>query len=290
MPNINNFKSNIVDLGEQYIKYTVSRIVSDKSNNLLEMEIPATFSTQNIKNNVEINLYSLADNSLVFSDFIKNTEALRTETLQYNDNTSRTLLYIDFAKVPELQLPDGQYSVTLNFFEEELGSYDNSILKVSKISTSRTEVELELMDLVKQKELEQFAIPSIPSSYIPQVLVQIFNQEGADDIVIPTSPVKIDSMSLYTNFSSGSGEKLLQYNFDEDDGSRLGINTITQNVLNIAYPIAMENINVAISTFNSSSFTEVELSNIVLNAIDVAYDTTAYDEAQNPQNYRFDLI
>ena len=40
----------------------------------------------------------------------------------------------------------------------------------------------------------------------------------------------------------------------------------------------------------STLFTETELSNMVVNAIDIAYDAALDDEAQNPQNYRFDLI
>ena len=109
-------------------------------------------------------------------------------------------------------------------------------------------------------------------------------------MALPTSPVKIDSSSLYQNFASGSGEKLLQYNFDDDDGSRIGINTITQNVLDDAYPIALKTVRDMIFLSGSTSFTETELSTYVVDAIDIAYDAALDDEAQNPQNYRFDLI
>jgi hypothetical protein len=288
--NNQNFQSDIESLSDTYIKYTVSRVIADKRDNLLDMEVPAEFSERLLENNVEVNLYSLADNSLIFSDVIKNvSESIFTRTLQYEDNTQRTLLYIDFKKLPDLIIPVGRYSVTLNFFQDELGSYNDRLLKVSKISTSRNEVELKLTDTTKLSELAQFSIPRINVGYILPVLAQIFNQPDSETLDLPVSPAKIDSASIYLNFASGSGQKLIEYGFDEDDGSLVGINTVTQNILNEAYGIAQTDvINRMFS--GSKSFTEEELSNIVINSIDIAYDSALNDEAINPQNYRFDLI
>lgn len=298
MPNQENFASNLNQLQQQYPRYTVSRVIANKSNDLLDMEVPSTFSENLLDNNVELNLYSLSDNSLIFADFIKPVSgSIYTETLQYEDGSLRKLLYIDFVKVAQtavhsqvFELPPGQYSVTLNFFANEIGAYDNRILKVNRISTSRTEVELKLTDASQQNILEQFAIPKISVEYVKPMLLQIFNQTGSSNLTVPMSSAKIDSSSLYQNFSSGSGEKLLQYNFDDDDGSRIGINTIMQNVLNIAYPIALKTVDDMILLSGSTSFTETELSQYVVNAIDIAYDSALDDEKQNPQNYRFDLI
>jgi hypothetical protein len=291
MANQTNYQSNIQELSNSYTRYLVSRTIANTKDDLLDMEVPADFSEALLQNTVEVNLYSLADNSLIFSDVVKNVSgSIYVETLQYEDNSSRKLLYIDFAKVEGLQLPSGQYGVTLNFFADELGSYNDRILKVNRISTSRTEVELKLTDITQQKTLEQFAIPKIPAEFVKPILIQIFNQEGADNLTLPTSPVKIDSSSLYQNFSSGSGQKLVQYNFDDDDGSRIGINTIMQNVLDDAYPIALKTVEDMIFVSGSTSFTETELSKYVVDAIDIAYDAALADEAQNPQNYRFDLI
>ena len=291
MANQTNYQSNIQELSNSYTRYLVSRTIANTKDDLLDMEVPADFSEALLQNTVEVNLYSLADNSLIFSDVVKNVSgSIYVETLQYEDNSSRKLLYIDFAKVEGLQLPSGQYGVTLNFFADELGSYNDRILKVNRISTSRTEVELKLTDLTQQQNLQQFAIPKIPVEFVRPILIQIFNQEGADNLRLPTSPVKIDSSSLYQNFSSGSGQKLVQYNFDDDDGSRIGINTIMQNVLDDAYPIALKTVEDMIFVSGSTSFTETELSKYVVDAIDIAYDSALADEAANPQNYRFDLI
>ena len=292
MPNTQNFSTDISELTGQYNKFMVSRVIANKQDDLLDMEVPADFSEALLENNVEVNLYSLADNSLIFSDFIKNVSgSIYTETLQYDDNSQRKLLYIDFAKVvPTLELPSGRYSVTLNFFADEIGAYDDRILKVNRISTSRTEVELKLTDTSQQQTLEQFAIPRIPAEYIRPVLLQIFNQSGSDEVSIPSSPAKIDSTVLYRNFASGSGEKLVQYGFDIDDGERIGVTTIAQNALNIAYPLALATVEDKIQNSGSTSFTETELSQYIIDALDIAYDSVLNDEAQNPQNYRFDLI
>jgi hypothetical protein len=291
MVNQNNYQTNVQTLSELYTRYTVSRIIANKKDNLLDMEVPADFSDAVLENNIEVNLYSIADNSLIFSDVVRNVSgSIFTETLQYQDNSSRKLLYIDFAKVPGLNLPSGEYSVTLNFFADEIGTYDNRILKVNRISTSRTEVELKLTDISQIRKLKNFAIPKIPVEFVRPILIQIFNQEGANDLTLPTSPVKIDSSSLYQNFGSGSGEKLVQYNFDDDDGVLIGINTITQNVLDDAYPIALKTVEDMIFLSGSTSFTEPELSQYVVDALDIAYDAALDDEKQNPQNYRFDLI
>jgi len=212
MANQTNYQSNIQELSNSYTRYLVSRTIANTKDDLLDMEVPADFSEALLQNTVEVNLYSLADNSLIFSDVVKNVSgSIYVETLQYEDNSS-------------------------------------------------------------------------------PILIQIFNQEGANDLTLPTSPVKIDSSSLYQNFSSGSGQKLVQYNFDDDDGSRIGINTIMQNVLDDAYPIALKTVEDMIFVSGSTSFTETELSQYVVDAIDIAYDAALADEAQNPQNYRFDLI
>ena len=82
---------------------------------------------------------------------------------------------------------------------------------------------------------------------------------------------------------------MIQYGFDEDRGTQIGINTIAQNILNNAYPLALSSVQKLISS-GSSSFTETQLDTIVINAIDIAYDTALEDEKNNPQRYRFDLI
>lgn len=295
MPNLRNYVS--TETSRFGPKYTVSRIIVDKQDNLLSMEMPANFPTEIQDNNIELHLYSLADNSLVYSTYIKNERGvISIKRLQYEDNTLRSLLFIDLAKIPAIsvELPPGRFQATIHFLMNEFGSYDNRVLNVTRISNSRNEVELKLnsRNLELLGKLDEFAQPRIPKDYIFPTLVQIFNQEGADQLSLPMSSAKIDSSSIYQGFASGSGQKLVDYNFDDDseDGSRPGINTITQNTLDIAYPLAVTAVEEAILKFNSSSFTETEILNIVVSSIDTAYDSILDDEQKNPEKYRFDLI
>jgi len=287
MPNTKNFESELFSYYGP--KFTTSRIIADRKDDLLEIETPADFPEAILSNNIELAIYSLADNSLLAYEIIPNSNgAVKVQTLQYEDGTFRRLLFIDLAKVTGITLPSGRYSVTLNFFQDEIGTNINKPLKISRISTSNTEVELKLTNTDLQPDIEKFAIPRINVEYIYPVLAQIFNQPESDEEDIPTSPAKIDSSSIYQNFATGSGDVFLKYNFDDDDNEFLGINTIAQRVLDLAYPNAVEQIDNQILS-GSTSFTEDELIKYVVSAIDDAYEYALKDEEDNPQRYRFDL-
>jgi len=292
MPNIQNFTSDIDELSQLYPRYAVSRIIADKADDLLSAEVPVHIN--NISDlTVELHLYSLADNSLIFSDFLRSSGSsdIYTETLQYEDSTQRSLLYIDFAKFEQIRnIPDGTYSVTLNFFADEIGAYDDKNLKVSVISTSRTEVELKLTDTEQVDALAKFTIPRIPKEHIFDVLIQIFNQEGADAVHPPTSPVKVDMDTTYGEMEDNYGDKLKTYGFDEDLGEeKIGINTIAQEVLDTAYIQVQAKIEEDIET-GATAFTEAKLNEYITNALEVAYSDWTTDMQTNPSKYRFKLI
>lgn len=297
MPNIQSLTSDIGELSQLYPRYAVSRVIADKADDLLCAQVPVHI--ENISDlTVELHLYSLADNSLIFSDFLRSSGSsdIYVETLQYEDDTQRSLLYIDFAKFDQMQtVPDGTYSVTLNFFADEVGAYDNKNLKVNVISTSRTEVELNLTDMEQLETLAEFTIPRIPATHIHDVLKQIFNQEGADDVHPPTSPAKIDVETVYGEMEDNYGAKLHTYNFDEDIGSegnpsyRIGINTIIQNILNTAYTKVLEKINEDIEN-GATAFTQDVLTTYMEEEFQTAYAAVQSEAEGNPLKYRFNLI
>jgi hypothetical protein len=287
MPNQENFVSST----SVQSKYTVSRIIANKADTLLEMEIPATFPTDLLESNVEINLYSLADNSLIYADFISNkyVGAITIETLQYTDGTFRKLLFIDFSKITEMFIPLGQYSVTLNFFVDEIGSYDNKTLKITKISPSRTEVELLLTNKDELAKLNRFVIPTIPAKYIVNVMKQIFNQDGALELEVPTNKLTINGNLVFEALDSGSADRLQTFGFDVDEGSKPGVKTVVQNVLDSAYTSTIDRINTDIS-MGTGSFTSEKINSYVLAAIDVAYTRVFNEVKTNPVKYRFNLL
>lgn len=259
MANQENYKSNLKTLSQQYNKYTVSRVVATTKDSLLEMEVPANFPERITKANIEINLYSLADNSLIYSDFISNsiTGAVTVQRLQYTDGT-RNLLFIDFSKLTELVVPIGQYSVSLNFFQDEIGSYDNRSLSISTISPSRTEVELTGPDVT---ELNEFALPSINSVWITDVLKQAFNQTGS--VIIPTNNDSLTSASIGAQLPAGMATQIDQYNFE-------GVYDIAQQLLNGAYITAQTEVTKMLNE-NKTRFTTQTLSEIVNSSLTAEY-------------------
>ena len=266
MANQKNFKQDIVSLAENYTKFTVSRIVTTTKDTLLEAEVPANFSNNALQNNVEINFYSLADNSLVYSDFISNSVsgAITTQQIQYSDNTSRKFLYLDFSKLTNLNFPLGQYSVTLNFFSNEVGAYDNRILQITKISPSRKEIELQSSD---PSVLKQFALPAVNTTWVSDVIKQVFNQSGSNQTTIPTIPNSLTTSSINQQLTPSVVASINKYNFDE---GTVNVYQISQDILNLAYPLVVSRVN-QLTSSSRMRFTNEELNQIITTAISSSY-------------------
>jgi len=191
MANTFNYETNIARLKDSYNKFSVSRIISNPLDNLLETEIPASFPEIFI---VEITLYSLANNSVVFNTKIDNQVEPRlftVTTLQYSDGTSRRLVFIDFSKLPlSIEVPDGRFEVVLNFYLPEIGNATTSSLILNRISPSRTEVEVKLAPQYKTPQsaslLTTFASPQINAQWALDALKYICNQSQSLNPNIPT--------------------------------------------------------------------------------------------------------
>lgn len=292
MANQNNFQTNIEQASLGYKKFSVSRVVDLTQDNLVETEIPAYFPSDLIGANIEMALYSLADNSLIFSENINNETtdpAITTKTIQYNDGGLRNVVVIDFSKLRSVTFPIGTFSMTLSFFANEIGAYDNQILRITTISPSRTEVELELLDGSKKQNMIQFATPKISVKWIDEIVRQIFNQPMTG---LETPPVISSSINqIYISEALGpvSSQQLTTYGFDVDKNQQPGIYTIAQTVLDLAYPIAQKKVMEYVSS-GSKTLDKTQLTTIVEQAMDDAYDVVYNDTLTNPFKYRFDLI
>jgi hypothetical protein len=229
MANQQNFKSDIQTLSTQYIKYSVSRIFNNGKDNLLKMEVPVPSSAL-LNTDVEINFYSLFDNSLVYSDVIPAArKAISTEVFQYTDGTFKTLLFIDFTKLTDYGFPVGQYQLVLNFTENEIGSHIDQPLKVSNISPSGLEIELEYINEPDIEELKNFASPQINKTWIYDAMKQIFNQPNNQQSNIPTITTPLD-MSLVSTYMTSDMLSAINKNGITDT-----VTTSLQSVLDTAY-------------------------------------------------------
>jgi hypothetical protein len=204
----------------------------------------------------------------VFSGTISNSivGAIKVETVRYEDSSIRKLLFIDFSKLVDFDVPIGQYSVTLSFFSNEIGSFDERSLKFIKISPSRLEVELQGNDV---DVLKKFALPSINTTWVMDAVAQIFNQPQSISSTIPTIKITTTPSVIENKFTTEVTSSIKQYGFDEGDDN---IYSIAQEILDAAYALAKTTITNRMTTDNSR-FTDEELNQIIRQSLTQAYNT-----------------
>lgn len=186
MANINNYQTDLVNAASKYRKYTVSRVVSSTKNQLLDTEIPANIPE---KFTLDIALYSLADNSLIFHAIYPSTYDANLESpdqtpfeirnLIYSDGTVRRLLFINFKNIGIVEV-DGVYEMVINFFVDEFGDYTSPPLYLTRISPSRTEIEMKLVPEMQTpmsaSKLQSYIYPQISNEWVLDIFKQLCNQ------------------------------------------------------------------------------------------------------------------
>lgn len=306
MANQKNFVSNISELSVYNTKYTVSRIIDTPTvNPLLEIEIPADFLEFRFDYTVEMHVYSIVDNSLVYTEIIANNlnsdNPIEIQKFMYS-NGSRNLLFIDFAKIGEIFPPQGKYRVCFNFFANELNTSAISRgLRITKISPSRKEVEVkyDVMNTDNMQAMSTFIKPSIKAEDALNMMRQVFNQSGSKDIQLNMFTSSIDRERISNTLGPSASAALVQYNFDDDllaKGtndtyvSTLGLYQVAQNILDTAFNLVTQSLTNAVSVHKSQSFSLEFLTSSVESAISKSYNIREDDERTNPYKYRFDLI
>lgn len=242
MANQNNYQTLLAVAEENYIKYTVSRIVSSPTNKLIETELPTNIPENFI---LDISLYSLADNSLIYSAvFPKDDDALEVRNLMYPDGSVRRMLFINFFKLKDLIDIDGTYQMVINFFVEEIGKHNSMSLAITEISPTRKEIEVQLLPQYRNQEeikkLVTFATPSISSVWVLEALKYICNQTGSLNQNIPTEKTTL-SYNLMTQYLPPDQSTKLK-NPEVPGLYTASIQQTTQRILNMTYNYASESI------------------------------------------------
>lgn len=261
MSNITNYQSNVNRLETTYDRYMVSRVVTNPLENLLETEVPAGLPQNYF---VELSLYSYADNRLVFNTTIDprtNSEIFRTTTIQYQGGSSRRLLYIDFSKT-NAGLIDGRFELVLNFFAPEIGNVNAKPLVLTKISPSRTEVEVRLTPEYRTPEsasiVTSFASPQINKDSILGAMRQFFNQPNSSTLGLQTDNTTLTYPIIREYFppavtQSISASKAINVTYEST------LSTSIQTLLNRAYTYASE----SVRTSTAERFTDTMIYQIV---------------------------
>lgn len=262
MPNGYNYATNTATLNGRYTKYMVSRVIDNPRNQLLEVEAPTSIPESFV---LELMFYSLAENYLISSIFLTSddTDTVSVTKLGYADSSTRTLLFIDFAKI-NTNIEEGRLQLVVNFFIPEVGNFDESKLTLTTISPSRKELELKLIPQCitteSISELRTFASPQINSNWVLDAVRQVFNQ--------PTSSTSANIPTNNTNLTFNIVKEYLpsaSQNFLNDTASIELNNVVRTNVqrfMNIAYNYATQSINI-INTGGVTRYTNTTLTNIV---------------------------
>jgi len=268
----NNFiyASDVTALKEKYNRYSVSRIIENPLQGLLETELPMPIQNEYF---VEITLYSLANNTVVFNatiDPTTNPEIIKVVTLSYPDASVRRLMIVDFSKtLPDL--PDGRFEVVWNFFVPRVGNAATKPLTLTKISPSRTEVELQLLPEYKTPEsasaLVDFAAPQINYTWALKAMQYLCNQTQSLDPNIPTDTTA-QSFDIIEQFLPITVVTTLNDpNVSEDFTASIKMST--QQLLNATYNYASQSIQVGIQ--NNVAFTDERLISIFSSSLSTAY-------------------
>jgi len=156
MPNQSNFRNSITTQTD--VRFLASRIVRIPTEQILLEEVPASFG-YDAQDNVELHFYTARSNLLVTSIVTKlSDEVVKLHIVGYDDGTYKTYLQIDFTKLlvsKNTTIVPGDYKVSINFFSDEIGSYDNPVLAISEISPSRTEVEVYFTNATDEVNIAQ---------------------------------------------------------------------------------------------------------------------------------------
>lgn len=282
MANTFNYASDITALQNEYTRFSVSRIIENPLQGLLEVEIPMPIQTEYF---VELTLYSLANNAVVFNATINpadDVNILKVVTLSYPDQSVRRLLAIDFSKTLP-NLPDGRFEVVLNFFVPQIGTATTKPLTLTKISPSRTELELQLLPQFKTAEsasvLKDFASPQINYTWAIKAMQYLCNQTQSFDPNIPTDKTPL-SFDIITEFlPSAVSDALTDPNTSSEYTASIQLST--QQLLNATYNYATQSMQLAIS--EGATFTDERLITIFSSSLGTAYNNYV-------QNIRYTLL
>lgn len=148
--------------------FPISRIAESENDvEILEGRLPAEFGFD-IDDNLELHFYDNTNTLINTTVVALNTGIISIRSVLLPDGTREEKLVLDMTRIQTelgLFLTPGTYTLVINLFSDEIGSYGNKKLNIEEISDSRTEVKLGfnvLFTEVEQQELYEFIEPALP--------------------------------------------------------------------------------------------------------------------------------
>lgn len=148
--------------------FSVSRIAeSENDTDIILGREPGLFGFGN-GDNIEMHFYDSV-NRLVGSVIVPvSTNIISGKTILLPDGSTDEKIIVDMTRVQKelgLLIPPGTYTVSMNLFSNEIGSYTNPKMVIEEVSPSRTELRLGFTTTftqTEQSELFEFVQPSVP--------------------------------------------------------------------------------------------------------------------------------
>jgi hypothetical protein len=183
----------------------VSRIAeSDLDTDILQARVPAGFGFD-YTDNLELHFYD-SQNTLVNTTIIPvSTGIVVARSISLPGGSIEEKIVIDMARAQTelgLFLSPGSYTVTINLFSDEIGSYGNKKLTIEEISPSRTELRLgfnvQYTD-TENSELFEFIEPSLPRVVAAGTIGSIIGHDEAQLITQENEPPQTQTQMFITD-------------------------------------------------------------------------------------------
>lgn len=150
-------------------------------------------------------------------------------------NGTAEMLNLDFKNIlSRMNVFPGRYSITANFFRNEVGSEADYKLFISDISTDRTQITVEPVTLNVQavQDIFEFVVPSVPRQIAKGLIDQAFGKEQTGDPASQLDPDKV--ASEMTTVASDTIQRI-NYSHTTDV-----YRTMVTTIMDRAYILALE--------------------------------------------------
>ena len=183
----------------------MSRIAdSELDTDILQARVPAGFGFD-YTDNIELHFYD-SQNNLVNTTIIPVASGMvSVRSISLPDGGIEEKVIIDMARVQTelgLFLMPGTYTVTINLFSDEIGSYGNKKLTIEEISPSRTELRLGFnvrYTDTESSELCEFIEPSLPRVVAVGTICSIVGHNEAELITQENEPPQTQTQMFITD-------------------------------------------------------------------------------------------
>lgn len=205
MPNQINYPDTLISTNQ----VRPSRISSNDLSIIKTGETPVIFG-ETLRDNVELYVYN--DTGVVVGHInIGPTDPLISLTKRVDDISAVDYVNLDMVGAfKKAKIQPGRYTLTTNFFRNEVGSEAGYKLYIAEISPSRTEVRLRPVSIDSNvvNDVFEFATPSVSPEFAQGLIDQVFrvsqNFTDSDSLTLALIESIINTNDISNNVEHGT--------------------------------------------------------------------------------------